>query len=90
MIAQATNDEPRIGVFVCDCGLNIAGTVDCGAVAEHAKTLPGVVSMGVCGAYLPLSSAIAMVKGFTVEPDGLSITDIRTEGHRGIDVAGAQ
>jgi heterodisulfide reductase subunit A len=43
MIAQATNDEPRIGVFVCDCGLNIAGTVDCGAVAEHAKTLPGVV-----------------------------------------------
>jgi len=44
MIAQATNtDEPRIGVFVCDCGLNIAGTVDCAAVAEHAATLPGVV-----------------------------------------------
>jgi len=43
MIAQATNGEPRIGVFVCDCGLNIAGTVDCAEVAEHAKALPGVV-----------------------------------------------
>ncbi len=34
---------PRTGVFVCDCGLNIAGTVDTEAVAEFAKTLPGVV-----------------------------------------------
>ncbi len=33
----------RIGVFVCDCGLNIAGVVDCAAVAEFAATLPGVV-----------------------------------------------
>jgi heterodisulfide reductase subunit A len=32
----------RIGVFVCNCGLNIAGTVDCEAVAEYAATLPGV------------------------------------------------
>ena len=42
MTVQPTKDEPRIGVFVCDCGLNIAGTVDCAAVAEHARTLPGV------------------------------------------------
>ena len=33
----------RIGVFVCHCGLNIAGTVDVHAVAEYAKTLPNVV-----------------------------------------------
>jgi len=33
----------RIGVFVCDCGLNIAGAVDCAAVAEHAATLDDVV-----------------------------------------------
>ncbi len=33
----------RIGVFVCDCGLNIAGAVDCAAVAEHAATLGDVV-----------------------------------------------
>ncbi len=34
---------PRIGVFVCHCGSNIAGVVDVKAVAEYAKTLPGVV-----------------------------------------------
>ncbi len=29
--------EPlRVGVFVCHCGLNIAGTVDVKAVAEYA------------------------------------------------------
>ena len=33
----------RIGVFVCDCGLNIAGTVDTAAVTEFAETLPDVV-----------------------------------------------
>ncbi len=36
-------EEPRIGVYVCHCGLNIAGSVDCESVAEFAKTLPGVV-----------------------------------------------
>jgi heterodisulfide reductase subunit A len=35
-------DELRIGVFVCDCGLNIAGAVDCAAVTEYAETLPDV------------------------------------------------
>jgi heterodisulfide reductase subunit A len=38
-------DELRIGVFVCDCGLNIAGSVECGDVAEYAKTLPDVVAV---------------------------------------------
>jgi heterodisulfide reductase subunit A len=38
------NEEPvRVGVFVCDCGLNIAGSVDCGEVAAFAETLPDVV-----------------------------------------------
>ena len=37
------NDEPRIGVFVCSCGVNIAGVVDVAEVAEFSKTLPGVV-----------------------------------------------
>jgi heterodisulfide reductase subunit A len=35
--------EPRIGVFVCHCGTNIAGVVDVEEVAAHAATLPGVV-----------------------------------------------
>ncbi|MBW2573138.1 MAG: FAD-dependent oxidoreductase, partial [Deltaproteobacteria bacterium] len=35
-------DPPRIGVFVCRCGTNIAGIVDVPEVAEFAKDLPGV------------------------------------------------
>ena len=37
------SEEPRVGVYVCHCGLNIAGTVDCKTVSEYAKTLPNVV-----------------------------------------------
>jgi heterodisulfide reductase subunit A2 len=43
MSSQTKSEEPRVGVFVCHCGLNIAGTVDVHAVAEYAKTLPDVV-----------------------------------------------
>jgi heterodisulfide reductase subunit A len=35
--------RPRIGVFVCHCGKNIAGTVDVAKVAEAASRFPGVV-----------------------------------------------
>ena len=35
--------QPRIGVYVCHCGSNIAGTVDVEAVTEYASKLPGVV-----------------------------------------------
>jgi len=35
--------EPRIGVFVCHCGTNIAGVVNVPKVVEYAKTLPNVV-----------------------------------------------
>jgi heterodisulfide reductase subunit A len=34
---------PRIGVFVCRCGTNIAGVLDVPAIVEYARTLPGVV-----------------------------------------------
>jgi heterodisulfide reductase subunit A len=34
---------PRVGVFVCCCGTNIAGIVDVPAVVEFARSLPGVV-----------------------------------------------
>jgi heterodisulfide reductase subunit A len=36
-------EEIRIGVFVCDCGSNIAGYLDVKSLAEYAKTLPNVV-----------------------------------------------
>ena len=38
-----TQDELRIGVFVCECGLNIAGSVDCEEVRKSAEELPDVV-----------------------------------------------
>ena len=34
---------PRIGVFVCNCGINIGGVADVPAVRDYAATLPGVV-----------------------------------------------
>ena len=34
---------PRIGVFVCHCGINIGGIVDVPSTVEYAKTLPNVV-----------------------------------------------
>ena len=33
----------RIGVFICHCGSNIGGTVDCAKVAETARAYPDVV-----------------------------------------------
>jgi len=36
-------EEPRIGVIVCHCGINIAGVVDVEAVRDYAKGLPHVV-----------------------------------------------
>ena len=37
------DQEPRIGVFVCHCGINIGGVVNVPSVMEYAKTLPNVV-----------------------------------------------
>ncbi|NIU38631.1 FAD-dependent oxidoreductase [Candidatus Bathyarchaeota archaeon] len=34
---------PRIGVFICHCGINIGGVVDVPSVVEYAQTLPNVV-----------------------------------------------
>lgn len=36
-------EEGKIGVFVCDCGSNIAGTVDVPSVVEYMKGMDGVV-----------------------------------------------
>jgi len=40
---DVSQEEPRIGVFVCDCGVNIAGVVDVPSVVEYANKLPNVV-----------------------------------------------
>jgi len=46
LIPVNPNDVPRIGVFVCRCGINIAGYVDVPNVVEYSKTLPNVVYAG--------------------------------------------
>jgi len=40
---MAMNEEARVGVFVCDCGSNIAGFIDVPALVEYARALPHVV-----------------------------------------------
>ena len=40
---ELATQELRIGVFVCDCGSNIAGAVDTEVVREYAAALPNVV-----------------------------------------------
>jgi heterodisulfide reductase subunit A-like polyferredoxin len=39
---DVAGQEPRVGVFVCHCGTNIAGYLDVPATAEYAAALPGV------------------------------------------------
>jgi len=36
-------DEPRIGIFICQCGINIGGYMDIPQLVEYTKTLPDVV-----------------------------------------------
>jgi heterodisulfide reductase subunit A len=40
---DVSKEEPRIGVFVCHCGINIGGVVNVPKVVEYAKILPNVV-----------------------------------------------
>jgi heterodisulfide reductase subunit A2 len=50
---MATNEELRVGVYVCSCGSNIGGVIDPAAVAEFSKALPDVVvakdNLYMCG-----------------------------------------
>ncbi|MDR7544426.1 MAG: CoB--CoM heterodisulfide reductase iron-sulfur subunit A family protein [Armatimonadota bacterium] len=41
--AYSPNGGPRVGVYICHCGTNIAGTVDVGRLAAYAARLPHVV-----------------------------------------------
>ena len=57
-----TDEEPRIGVFVCHCGLNIASVVDVTRVVDSVKSQPGVVfakdSMFTCS-----DTSLSEIKG---------------------------
>ena len=43
---DVAGEEPRVGVFVCNCGINIAAVVDVKTVEDTARKLPGVVYAG--------------------------------------------
>jgi len=40
---DVNGQEPRVGVFICRCGSNIARVIDVPSIAEYASTLPHVV-----------------------------------------------
>lgn len=40
---DVSEEEAKVGVFVCHCGINIGGVVNVPEVVEYAKSLPGVV-----------------------------------------------
>ncbi len=61
-------EEPRVGVFVCHCGNNIAGVVDVGKLEDYARTLPDVV--------------FATKLLYTCSPDGLEQIKQAIDEHR--------
>ena len=40
---DVSGEEPRVGVFICHCGINIGSIVDVPGTVQYARTLPGVV-----------------------------------------------
>ncbi len=40
---DVSGEEPRVGVFICDCGDNIGGVIDVASLVEDAARLPHVV-----------------------------------------------
>jgi heterodisulfide reductase subunit A len=41
--SSVSEEPPRVGVFVCHCGVNIGSVIDVPEVKDYAKKLPGVV-----------------------------------------------
>jgi len=58
----------RIGVFICHCGENIGGTVDCARVAEATRQVPGVVH-SVDYKYMCSDPGQSMIKAAIKEHD---------------------
>ena len=46
---DVSNEDPKVGLFICDCGLNIGGVVDTQSLADLGKTLPQVAVSKVVG-----------------------------------------
>ena len=54
-------EEPRIGVFICHCGVNIGGVVNVPEVVKYAKTLPNV-AYGEDNIYTCSEAGLASIK----------------------------
>jgi len=46
---DVSQEDPKVGIFICDCGLNIGGVVDTQALADFGKALPQVAVSQVAG-----------------------------------------
>jgi heterodisulfide reductase subunit A2 len=46
---DVTMEDPRVGVFVCDCGTNIGGLIDVQKLVQFARRLPQVVVSEMVG-----------------------------------------
>jgi heterodisulfide reductase subunit A len=75
---DVSDEEPRVGVFVCTCRGEVSEVVNVEAVAEYAKRLGGVALVKVvddaCGADLPaIQEAVEQVANLShVEEQGLN------------------
>lgn len=43
---EVSSEPPKIGVFICSCGLNIGGVIDLAELANYTKGLPNVAYIG--------------------------------------------
>ncbi len=43
MVDETKSQKPRVGVYICHCGTNIAGSIDIKELQEYTKTIPNVV-----------------------------------------------
>jgi len=67
---DVTQEEPKVGVFVCRCGANIGRVVDVPGVAEYASKLPNVVH--VEESLFACATNTAKAIGDTVKAKGLN------------------
>ncbi|MCK5349470.1 MAG: FAD-dependent oxidoreductase, partial [Desulfobacula sp.] len=58
---DVSGEEPKIGVFICDCGLEIGGVVDVDKMVEFSGTMPHVVVSQAVG-YGCSSDSMAMIE----------------------------
>jgi heterodisulfide reductase subunit A len=70
MPKRKEQEKVKIGVFVCHCGTNIGGVVDCEKLAEYSKTLPNV-SYSEHNLYTCSETGLASIKK-AVEENGLN------------------